>query len=541
MKLELGPILYAGESDANRWRFFVNVLFQGGDARTPPPVRVTSPDTGVDIGKPVLAADLSTAGGRYVWRWPVSVGRADGYRSISYRLEATGATVEGLPGESFSGVVIPRRGALPRLAFFSCNGVSSEKQFHRLENPEALWQRMMEVHRKAQASPTPDHPAGFSLLVGGGDQIYADSLWDEEPLHALGRLSEKDRIRQRATPQFVADVRRQFVELYAKRWSYPWIRQAMATIPGVYTWDDHDIFDGWGSHSDALQASPCYRAVFDAAMRAFEAFQVGGTRAAGNRCVGDGSHFLQAVSFREEGRSLDLLLLDLRRDRTRDRVLSERQWANLKSWLDAQASSAGAARTPRHLVVVSSIPVVYMRFPGVIDHLGPLSDLKGIEDDRIDQWEHGRHRGERSRLIMHLLAHAGRTGSQVTILSGDVHVAARARIVSTAPGHVPQGKPRTVIHQVTSSGIVNPPPSALEMKAMTLLSSDARENLSDDVYTETLEVTEGRRYLRARNWLAAGTDEPPPVGQPAAGTPARLWMQWMSEEGPIEPQVVVEP
>lgn len=42
-------------------------------------------------------------------------------------------------------------------------------------------------------------------------------------------------------------------ELYQRCWSKPDMSLMLATIPSVMMWDDHDIFDGWGSYPDALQ------------------------------------------------------------------------------------------------------------------------------------------------------------------------------------------------------------------------------------------------------------------------------------------------
>jgi phosphodiesterase/alkaline phosphatase D-like protein len=33
---------------------------------------------------------------------------------------------------------------------------------------------------------------------------------------------------------------------YLRQWSQPLYTSALATIPHLMTWDDHDIFDGWG-------------------------------------------------------------------------------------------------------------------------------------------------------------------------------------------------------------------------------------------------------------------------------------------------------
>lgn len=526
MKLILGPILYAGVPDPGTWNFRINMLFQGVRADAPPPVSVTS-GSEATIGPPTVAADFTAEGGYVYWSWPVSVRRELAEKWFSYDVTSSDG-VEGLPDGPVTDVCIPARGCLPRMAFFSCNGVSSEKQFHQLADPEALWTDIMTRHLRAKRKPTPDHPGGYHLLVGGGDQIYADALWDDEPLLSLGKKKVKDRVRQKADAAFVAAVRKMYVELYPKRWQHPGMQSVMSRVPGVFTWDDHDIFDGWGSHEPELQASPCYRAIFDAASRAFEAFQLGGIGSP-NR-IG-GPHYLQALGFHETDRHLDLVLLDLRRDRSREQVISAQQWKDLRAWLDAHAQPADGVQ--RHLVVVSSIPLVYMK----LDVANYLPDVGGLEDDRIDQWEHRNHRGERALLLMRLLEHGARANCQITILSGDVHVGSRGRVVSTVPQHLPAGRSKAVMHQITSSGIMNPPPSFFEWKAITLLGTEGRDTLADDVFAEVVDVTSGTRYLRARNWLSAMLDEPDPSAPDAR---VRLWMKWYTEKGGIEPQAVVE-
>ena len=39
------------------------------------------------------------------------------------------------------------------------------------------------------------------------------------------------------------------------------------------TWDDHDIFDGWGSYPDGLQNCPVFQGCYQAAKRFYLLFQ----------------------------------------------------------------------------------------------------------------------------------------------------------------------------------------------------------------------------------------------------------------------------
>src|SRR5690606_21074089 len=77
-----------------------------------------------------------------------------------------------------------------------------------------------------------------------------------------------------------------YLGLYKQRWlpseRKPWSSAtpaldagaAMAGIPTIMMWDDHDIFDGWGSFSTEMQQSPLFQVMFRHARRAFWVFQM---------------------------------------------------------------------------------------------------------------------------------------------------------------------------------------------------------------------------------------------------------------------------
>ena len=52
----------------------------------------------------------------------------------------------------------------------------------------------------------------------------------------------------------------------------------LATIPSIMMWDDHDIFDGWGSYPEDLQTCDVYPEIYKAAVRHFRLFQLRSTR-----------------------------------------------------------------------------------------------------------------------------------------------------------------------------------------------------------------------------------------------------------------------
>jgi hypothetical protein len=105
VKLILGPILYAeSQTDPETWSFSVNLLLAGFDAISP---------------------------------------------TVEWRMD------------DVKDVLVPARGALPRCAFFSCNGMSHLKSWATLDRPFALWEEMLRQQQE---------DAGFHVLIGGGDQ-----------------------------------------------------------------------------------------------------------------------------------------------------------------------------------------------------------------------------------------------------------------------------------------------------------------------------------------------------------------------------------
>jgi hypothetical protein len=539
MRLFLGPILYAeNQFDPETWTFSVNLLLSGADTAKPPPLRLAFRDsTGQEVGAvsgPTVAADFSGLEAPWScvsWKWAVRLPRHKAEQRVSYRFDAVSPAVDWRM-DDVKDVLVPARGALPRCAFFSCNGMSQLKSWAVLDRPFALWEEL----RRQQ-----EHDAGFHMLIGGGDQLYTDSLWYTNPaLARFQKLSREQRLRSPIPDGLEAELLRDYVHSYMERWNEHGIGPILARVPGLFTWDDHDIMDGWGSLEE-LQESPTLRALYGAAAVAFEAFQLGALRVDVKvRREPGTAHYFQTASFPGETCDLDLVLLDLRSGRTSrvlssgkldHSILSEAQWGTFDAWRKEHAARAAERNKPRHVLLVSSIPIVYMRFRPGVESGAAWTDKR---DDLLDQWESVIHRGERTRLMMNLFELARDSSCSVTVLSGDAHVGSRALIRSRNMRHLHPGHAEVYIEQVTSSGIVHPPPSALELMGMRALAQDAPEDLSGHLRTELLPVG-GDLYLRERNWVSLRISE----GQ--GGRSPKLWLKWEAEHSHIDVQVVVDP
>ncbi|WXH29615.1 hypothetical protein WA016_03574 [Myxococcus stipitatus] len=563
MKKLLGPMLYAKDQlSKETWSFFVNLYVGGVDPAHPPPLklrfRTVEGRELPDVVSPQVTrvADFSALKSRVagvLWRWEVTLPRAETPTRVTYRFEP----VEGGPaleevdysgptdtlkpwgGEDVKTVVVPAKGALPRAAFFSCNGASDAKTWGavmRMKRPFGCWMDMLAQHEE----PT---EGGFELLMGGGDQVYADPLLDHEPMVEFRKRELEQKLNADFGPPkgFHEVMLARYVELYCERWSGSvGIAPMLARVPGLFTWDDHDIFDGWGSH-EGLQACEWFESLYSAAALAFEAFQLGALRGGDTptRRKPCDMHYLQTCHFVGDECDVDVVALDLRSGRTYRKqtngrmgheVMSHGQWATLDAWRLAHAKDAGLK--PRHVILLSSIPLVHLRFGSMVESMSGGTEL---HDDMLDQWESVAHRGERIRLMVDLLQLAKASCCAVTVVSGDVHVGARGLIRSRNPEHIPAGLAEAAIEQVTSSGIVHPPPSMLQFMGMRMMADESVDDLPSYMQTEMLPVGKGR-YLRERNWLSMRVE-------PARTKTSRpkLWLRWEAEHTTLSMQVVVEP
>jgi alkaline phosphatase D len=236
----------------------------------------------------------------------------------------------------------------------------------------------------------------FMLLLG--DQVYSDGLPGLD-LRALA-----------ADPSVTDErLRETYRLLYRAYFNESGIRALAEALPAYLMWDDHDIFDGWGS---LLDFGPAEDRLYRAAESVFVEYQQlrnpGGELAA--RPPFGYSFWHGDVGFH---------VADLRGERSFNarRVLGERGWALLDEFLPE-----ASARDVPTVFIGASVPVV---------HASPML-MRALEGLRIapgrdvrDRWSVPHFAGERTKLVERLFAwQSARPRRQVVVLSGDVHVAA---------------------------------------------------------------------------------------------------------------------
>lgn len=469
----LGPILHIDDCTIANWNFRIDLLLtpESGTSDAPPPVDlITFDDADVVVREPKLVADLRDLPLGQLWSYSVSVPRLDVERSIAY-------TINLERPRRIDGVAIPARTQLPRIAGFSCNGFSGPGARAKVaDRPFAMWERVSALHLgEPQPSGTSTH-SPIHLLIGGGDQIYSDEL------QCVKTLFEKLKRNDLSVPHaFAEEAWNEFPRAYLRHFKRSAIADMLERIPSVMTWDDHEICDGYGSQGEKWQSNPWFEPIYEAARRCFCAFQLGVDpknptstilypRAPEDR---DG-HFMQWVYLPCEGAEIDILLLDLRSGRTNKRILSDQQETHLWNALNGFAKRSGGVR--RHLIVVSSIPLVFAKHNKIDALLKLLPEKHELIDDLLDHWEHHEHKAEQQDVLRRLFAHREANEGSVVIFSGDVHSATCLELR-------PNEKVTSIeqaIFQIVSSGIVHPPPldEAPEFIEYVLMDADGRKVMS---------------------------------------------------------------
>lgn len=454
----MGPVLLFRGARAAEWDLAVITVASADD-----PLGATRLPTGVEAAPVTLARHRDLDIVRYDFALPLAA-------------EGQGYTLAG----RFWPVHLPRPGARPRIAYTACNGIPFEDAVGGDPARNERWRHLAGEHARDP----------FHLLLQGGDQLYADTIWREVPeLNDWQDLAAEER---RARP-FAAEAERHvtdyYVDRYLELWSQPDLVPLMAAVPSLMMWDDHDIFDGWGSYEDEEQASPVYQGIWRAARRAFALFQLGADPGDLPAGFGDarGGHFGWAYAIGEVG----IIAPDLRSDRSITQVMGDAAWAWLEQALDRLAGC-------RHVLLMSSVPIMHadlalLERVTVLERLlSRLSAISGFRDDLRDQWQSLGHKAEWRRIVGLLIDFSARSGARVTVLSGEVHVAALGLI---------EGRD-VAVTQLTSSAIVSPVPP-LALCGLFELMSLGTTTVAPGIRARMLPLPgRKRRFLRDRNWLA---------------------------------------
>ena len=401
------------------------------------------------------------------WRFNIEVELGDVQQHVAYRINR-GAS---------SGFWVPARGQTMNIMFHSCNGFSTSVKSDLFSGPDPLWRDVMNVH---QTRP-------FHVMIGGGDQIYNDRVRLET--QHFGGWTQIKNPQHKHSALFSNEMKEELESFYLNRYAM-WFSQGlfgMATsqIPMVNVWDDHDIIDGFGSYPDHFMKTPVFSGIGNVAFKYYMLFQHQSvpeeTTATEPSWVlghepGPYIHQQSRSLFMHMGKHVAFLGVDCRTERMRDEILSIRTFDLL---LERCRKEIIEGET-KHLLVLLGVPIAYPRLVWLeniltsramdpIKMLGRAGVLKsgflntfdgGVEilDDLDDHWTANHHKSERNDLIRDLQDLAAEKSVRITILGGDVHLAAIGQFYSNPKLKIPKDRDHRYMPNVISSAIVNTPP-----------------------------------------------------------------------------------
>ncbi|KAI1077160.1 hypothetical protein F5B20DRAFT_282996 [Whalleya microplaca] len=400
-----------------------------------------------------------------------------------------------------------------RIMFHSCNGFSVGTDEDAWSGP-ALWNDVMRSHAQ---SP-------FHVMIGGGDQIYNDGIRVNGPLREWTDISNPKKRRDYPFPERLrAACDNYYLENYIRWYSTEAFATANGQIPQLNIWDDHDIIDGFGSYVNEFMKCDVFRGIGGCAHKYYLLFQhhlappastytsdVPETMEHGpaqdeNQLIDtyvkqqdsiDPSYIIGSAPgpyvaehsmniFTKLGARIAFFGIDARTERTRHQVNYPETYDLIFDRVRQELSDAANTGEPfRHLILLLGIPIAYPRLTwlenvfsspmiapikflnrrfgfggGVFNHFDGSVDLL---DDLDDHYTARTHKKERNALIERLQTVAAEFSVRITILGGDVHLAAFGRFYSNPNLHIPTEEDHRYITNVISSAIVNkPPPSAI--------------------------------------------------------------------------------
>jgi phosphodiesterase/alkaline phosphatase D-like protein len=266
--------------------------------------------------------------------------------------------------------------------------------------------------------------ARFLLLIG--DQLYAD---------AIPTISVRDNLPgddDHPPPLDLAvEAYRRVTRGYFGESGFRRLRERFSTL---CMWDDHDIFNDWGSR---LNESSLDKLLFQAANRVYREYQH--SRNPSNLTSGEAPPY----TFFSQYGTAGFLALDLRgsRDFPEGRLLGRTQWEAFRTFLASE--QAHALHT---LFVVVSVPIAHVSrwFVELFQRLP--SDYASQVRDR---WCSRAFIKSRDEFLDELFTwQAAAPYRQAILLSGDVHAASAFTIR--------RRRDRAVIRQFTSSAFTTP-------------------------------------------------------------------------------------
>ena len=469
-------------------------------------------DGTIRVGAPTR---LDTVLGWSFWRFDFTLMLSERQRAVQYVV-----TTE--KGASSSATFwLQAKGQPFHWGYTSCNGISGSiaQDHYSREDPTYLWRDMLQVH---DAFP-------LHALVGGGDQVYSDPVWKVDLFEEWGDMPRlSDKINAKWTSAHEEAATEFYLKNYLESFTMEHVSTAYASIPGIMIWDDHDIWDGFGSYSPKLQNCEFFQGLFKVAKRFYLLFQLQATEEFARK---SGEFLEEAEGFHSVkfmGPQVALLCMDMRSKRSKEKILPDKTYGLIEKALDSMPDGV------EHMVALSGVPVVFPSIPlsesiltgmkamfkkcsclramgksaGILDRF----EQPEILDDLLDGWAASVHADEKQKFVQLLQSSAAKKQYRVTILSGDAHVGGFGEVYSRAKPRPQKEKDPLFMYQVICSAIMNSPPPSGVVSTLTrtnfskVIDAKSKQKMMK-AFGQYHNPTE--KLLAQRNWCDVAMYMPP--------------------------------
>ncbi|KAF2199072.1 hypothetical protein GQ43DRAFT_132697 [Delitschia confertaspora ATCC 74209] len=399
-----------------------------------------------------------------------------------------------------------------RILFHSCNGFSVGTDIDAWSGP-ALWNDVLRMHDQKP----------FHVMIGGGDQIYNDGVRVDGPLREWTTIGNPHKRRDYPfNEKMRAECDEYYYNNYIRWYGHAPFSNANGQIPQLNIWDDHDIIDGFGSYTDRFMNCHVFRGIGGVAHKYYLLFQHhvappkstftsdapkaveanAGTTPADPIQLSDSWVLIEEKDdptyiigpkpgpyVEEHSRSMYCQLgariafcgIDARTERTRHQINYPETYDLIFNRLSKELQ---ANSDIKHLILLLGVPIAYPRLQWLENIfsspiMGPIKFLNkrfgfagslfnqfdgnvDLLDDLDDHYTAHQHKHERRDLVHRLQNLCKQHSVRVTILGGDVHLAAIGRFYSHPKLGISAERDYRYMPNVISSAITNkPPPQAV--------------------------------------------------------------------------------
>lgn len=422
----------------------------------------------------------------------------DTFQFYRYKIELPLQNYETLIRYSINGVCetyyrfyIPARDTNFNSVAYSCNGFSLSVDTSRFQG--SLWFDILNKHGKLH----------YNVMLGGGDQIYSDQI----KLHCKSVtkwLETRDPLKKynsKADKRFIQQLNDFYLREYIEWYGYGHWRGttkmsmttqrclpiALACIPSVNMWDDHDIIDGFGSYSDSFMRTEVFSSIGKVAYKYYMLFQQQVSMDEPEEYLEEPSwilsdkpgRYIEEKShsiFTRLGPDISLLSVDCRTERQLKQILENSTYNNLFNRIQNEYN----LKKYDHLLVMLGVPIAYPRLVWLeklftsrlfsplkwlskkgLFARGLVNEFNGdveLLDDLNDHWCANHHKSERNEFISRLQDFGSKNSIRITILSGDVHLASIGRFHDSKKVNGNGKEDVRLMFNITSSAVVNTPP-----------------------------------------------------------------------------------